>query len=201
MSTKRTGGLGKDRTKGVYFRSLGWVCEAGSYKQPKFYLGREEQEAERRNLRLEQLWRCVVEKWEKGPALETTFLEDFVLWQRGERPAWNTVLLDAARAVAKGETTYFVPRPTGRFIDELGEERVFPMGVPEYADYLANLNRDFPAILFRAEDEEAHSKAQVFYAEQFQGHHMQARRIATLLEAPVAEAPHERLHHALDAYI
>jgi len=201
MTTKRTGGLGKDRKKGVFFRSLGWLCEEGRYKQPKFYLGREEQEAERRNLRLEQLWRCVVEKWEKGPALETTFLEDFVLWQKGERPAWNGVLLDAARALAKGENAYFVPRPTGKHIDELGEERFFPMSVAEYADYLSKLNLEFPLILFRAEDEEAHSQAQTFYAEEFRGHHRQARRIATLLETPVPEAPHERLHHALDAYI
>jgi hypothetical protein len=201
MATKRAGGLGRDRNKGVYFRSLGHVCEAGRYRQPKFYLGRDEQEAERRNLRLEQLWRCVEQKWERGPALETTFMEDFVLWQKGERPAWSALLLDAARAVAKGETTYFVPRPTARHIDERGEERFFPMMETEYAEYLARLNRDFPVVTFRAADEEAYAKAQAFYARRFQDHHQQAQLLGSLLDAPVPEAPHERLHHALDAYI
>jgi hypothetical protein len=201
MATKKAGGLGKDRNKGVYFRSLGFVCEEGRYKQPKFYLGRDQQEAERRNLRLEQLWRCVVQKWERGPALETTFMEEFVLWKKGERPAWNDLLLDAARAVARGETTYFVPRPTARHFNGRGEERFEPMMDTEYAEWLAQLNRDFPAVTFRAADEEAYAKAQAFYAGQFQDHHEQARRVASLLDAPVPEAPHERLHHALDAYI
>ena len=62
MATKKAGELGKDQNKGVYFRSLGFVCEAGRYKQPKFYLGRDEKEAECRNLRLEHFWRCVEQK-------------------------------------------------------------------------------------------------------------------------------------------
>src|SRR5262249_33602194 len=45
MATKRDGGLGWDQKKGVYFRSLGYVCEAGRYTQPKFYLGRDEPDA------------------------------------------------------------------------------------------------------------------------------------------------------------
>lgn len=201
MATKRDGGLGWDQRKGLYFRALGFVCEAGCYKQPKFYLGRDEQEAERRNRRLEQLWRCVKEKWERGPVLETTFMDDFVLWQKGERPAWNAVLLDAARAVARGETTYLVPRPTASHIDGRREERFVPMIDTEYAEYLARLNHEFPVVTFRAADQEAYAKAQAFYAQQFQDHHHQARRVRGLLDSPVPEAPHERLHHALDAYI
>lgn len=85
MATKKVGGLTRDERKGLYVRSLGWSWQDGCCKQPKFYLGRDKSEAERRNLRLEQLWRCVVEKWEKGPALETTLLGDIVLWQKGER--------------------------------------------------------------------------------------------------------------------
>ena len=200
MATKKPGGLALDNKKG-YVRSLGEVYTNGRYSQPKFYLGRDEAEAERRNLRLEQFWRCVEEKWEKSPALQTTFMEDIVLWQKGDRPAWNAVLLKAARAVAKGETTYFVPRPTAKHLDERGEDRHFPMIDTEYAEYIARLNRDFPVVTFRAEDQEAYSKAQAFYAQQFQDHHQQARRVSGLLESPVPEAPHERLHHALDAYI
>ena len=201
MATKTPGGLGKDQHKGLFFRSLGWLCERGRYKQPKFYLGRDEQEANRRNLRLEQLWRCLLEKWHRAPPLETTFMEDFVLWQKGERLVWNPVLLGAARAISKGETTYLMPRPTARHLDEHGEERLLPMLDTEYATYMAQLNCDFPVIIFRPEDEAAYSNAQTFYAQQFQHHHEQARHVAGLLAAPVPELPHERLHHALDAYI
>ncbi len=204
MATKKPGGLALDEKKG-YVRSLGEVYTKGRYSQPRFYLGWDGAEAERRNLRLEQFWRCVKEKWARGPALQTTFMEDFVLWEKGERPHWNTLLLDAARAVAKGETTYFVPGPTARPIDERrrfrGEERYFPMFETEYAEYLALLNRDFPVVTFRAEDKEAYSKAQAIYASRFQEQHQEVRRIAGLLDDPVPEAPHERLHHALGAYI
>ena len=63
MATKKAGGLTPDRKKG-YVRSLGWVINADRYTQPKFYLGWDVTEAERRNLRLERLWRCVNEQWE-----------------------------------------------------------------------------------------------------------------------------------------
>lgn len=59
----------------------------------------------------------------------------------------------------------------------------------EYSEYLARLNRDFPAVTFRAGDEGAYAKAQEFLARQFQAHHQQARQVAALLDAPVPEAP------------
>ncbi|MCC6418790.1 MAG: hypothetical protein IT429_11195, partial [Gemmataceae bacterium] len=140
MATKKPGGLTLDEKKG-YVRSLGYEFKQGRYPQPKFYLGGDEAEAERRNLRLEQFWRCVEEKWEKGPALQTTFMEDIVLWEKGERAVWNNTLLAAARCVARGESTYFVPRP----ISSPGNGAQ-PMLDTEYAHYLADLNREFPVI-------------------------------------------------------
>ncbi len=65
MATKRAGGLPWDRKKNAYVRSLGWLKREGHFSQPKFYLGRDQAEAERRNLRLEQLWQSVVEMWEE----------------------------------------------------------------------------------------------------------------------------------------
>ena len=47
MATKQKGGIGKDVNKGTYFRSLGWLPDdRGGFKQPKFWLGRDQAEAE-----------------------------------------------------------------------------------------------------------------------------------------------------------
>ncbi len=47
--------------KGNYKRDLGWTAEG---KQPRFYLGRDKAQAEKRAMMLERLWELVEARWE-----------------------------------------------------------------------------------------------------------------------------------------
>src|SRR6266852_9620729 len=49
------------RRQGNYKRDLGWTAEG---KQPRFYLGRDKAQAEKRALKLERLWELVEARWE-----------------------------------------------------------------------------------------------------------------------------------------
>ena len=59
-ATKNT--LGRDK-RGLFVRNLGWKRTAKGYAQQKFYLGRDEAQAEIASRKLEQLWEAVCARW------------------------------------------------------------------------------------------------------------------------------------------
>src|SRR5689334_1269257 len=135
-TSKKSGGLTYDTKKKHYVRSLGWVEKEGAFTQPKFYLGPKLDEAETRNQRLEQLWRSVVESYDEAVKIYRDAGHeppDAPLWKRA---AWRGDLLDAARALAKGETTLTVRRPEG-------------MEAADFVLHVARLNKYHPTVLFR----------------------------------------------------
>ena len=63
MSLRRRKELKPDNN-GRYYRNLGWEHnETGRYIQPKFWLGKDPVQANRRCQRLEELWERVEELW------------------------------------------------------------------------------------------------------------------------------------------
>jgi hypothetical protein len=107
--------------KGNYKRDLGWTAEG---KQPRFYLGREKAQAEKRALKLERLWELVEDRWgslrQEHAVLEEKWRQEVergewrddketlegvrVEWRRLlERPCWDSVTLAIADAIRKGE--------------------------------------------------------------------------------------------------
>ena len=87
---------------GAFVRNIGWKRTASGYAQHKFHLGRDEAKATLANLRLEQLWREVVGRWER---------ENFDQLSPTDRPVWDEVTLAVAEAVRKGERVARVPLP------------------------------------------------------------------------------------------
>ena len=63
MSLRRRKELKPD-SNGRYYRNLGWEQnETGRHIQPKFWLGKDPVQANRRCQRLEELWERVEELW------------------------------------------------------------------------------------------------------------------------------------------
>jgi hypothetical protein len=96
--------LGRD-TEGRYRRYLGWKLGNGPRPiQHLFRLGRDEKEARRRNMRLEQLWECVVDLWKLHKRNGTT---------NEPSPLWNDYSLAIGQAIAWGEESCTLTPPPG----------------------------------------------------------------------------------------
>ncbi|MDB5342015.1 MAG: hypothetical protein JWP89_392 [Schlesneria sp.] len=83
----------KPDARGNYTRNIGWIrSKAGNVIQPKFNLGTDRKEAERRERKLRELW------------------GDFEKTCQERRPLWPDGLLEVAMRVAKGAINIPVPR-------------------------------------------------------------------------------------------
>src|SRR5262249_61873620 len=96
--------LGRD-PEGRYRRYIGWKLGNGTRPiQHLFRLGRDGAEAQRRNMRLERLWECVVDLWK--------------LHKRNGRtdepsPLWDDYTLAIGQAIAWGEEVCTLTPPPG----------------------------------------------------------------------------------------
>jgi hypothetical protein len=175
--------LGRD-TEGRYRRYLGWKQGNGRLVQHLFRLGRDKEQAERRNGRLEELWRCV-------EARHRRLRDD----NQTTDPAalWDDVTLSIGAAVARGETACTVALPPG----------VEGTPAEQQLLWLYMLQRDFPGFTLRLPDTANVGPA----VENLMARAEKAERGADL-EAKIfravavasAPAPGQTLHQALDAF-
>jgi len=120
----RSGRLAKPDKQGHYARQLGWkMNSSGKRVQHKFRLGRDRQQAERRDDRLRQLWETIERETTTGDAL------------------WNDVTLEIAKQIAKGSDTICLAPLT----DDESASR--------YADRLQRTQNEFSFLRFVPSDE------------------------------------------------
>jgi hypothetical protein len=84
--------------KGYFYRNLGWLLRDDGQRgaQPKFLLGRDEQQATDRLRRLERMWQCVEQTFEPSKS--------------SDKPTWDSRTLDIAKAIGRGDYEYRLRR-------------------------------------------------------------------------------------------
>jgi DNA-binding CsgD family transcriptional regulator len=134
---KRTQTLKRDG-KGYLYRNLGWFPRDDGQPgtQPKFLLGRDEDQAVERLHRLERLWELVEQHHEPS---------------QPSKPAWDDTTLPIAKAISRGEHTFRLPRQNLPGEDEEDKARADA----DYAGYLRRMQDAYPVITFIPEDAEA----------------------------------------------
>ncbi len=160
-------------TSGQYERTLGWLGLTDEKPtRPKFYLGRDEASARARSAKLETMWASIEN-----------------LYADHTKARWGEYL-DIAKAVAKGETVYSVPR-------------WFFGGGETYLHHLCKLANLFPVIQFVPGDAEhlasgveAHQTA-IAKAEQEIAKRQKILKVAGAKAVPTGGPA---LHEALDAF-
>jgi hypothetical protein len=118
------------------------------FTQPKFYLGRDLSKATLANLRLEQLWEQVKNRWVRDNEIPV-FDEDRQEWIRhreSEQPIWDEVTLTIAQAIIKGETTAHI-KPSADLLELADDAEVMTC-------WLQQLQSDFPMIRLELVDKE-----------------------------------------------
>jgi hypothetical protein len=204
--------------KGNYKRDLGWTAEG---KQPRFYLGRDKAQAEKRALKLERLWELVEARWEslrqRHAVLEEKWRQEVERgewrddmetlegvradWRRLlERPCWDSVTLAIADAIRKGEPVCTLDHGEHfkSSVDWGKGEIVCQDSSPEaHLAWLRELQEAFPIITLKLADEKKYDEGVGQAQKQQRAFQRLADRQASLA------APREdtrRLHAALDAY-
>jgi hypothetical protein len=167
--------LGQD-SEGRYRRSLGWKVGNGNRMvQHLFRLGRDQQEAQRRNMRLERLWECVVALWKLHRANGKT---------DATSPVWDDYTLSIGQAIAHGEEDCILTAPPG----------VQP-GIA--LEWLAVMRQWYPVIPLRLREEV--TRAGVEELERRRSADT-GRQLADLALAGAGVAVGGSLHQALEAY-
>jgi hypothetical protein len=205
-------------SKGNYKRDLGWTREG---RQPRFYLGRDKTQAERRSMKLERLWELVEARWEserqRYAILEekwqqeaargeweddrTTLERMRVEWQEQlERPCWDSVTLAIVDAIRKGEQVCVLDH--GEHIKDSvdwdkGEVRWQDKSPEAQLEWLRELQQAFPIITLKLADEGKYLAGVDQAARRQRTYQKLADRQADLA-APREDA--QRLHAALTAY-
>lgn len=183
MAKKET--IGQD-SAGRYRRRIGNVVTAsGKIDQQTFRLGRDEEDAKAANLRLEQLWECVVKRWKKLKSEQAT---------NDPCPLWDELTLSIGRAIAAGQTSCELPPVPGT--EGLPITPAFAM---VQALRLAQTQKDFPMIALTLPESTvtAATAAEEKRASVFQQQLDQTRETLTALgKAPSGHG----LHEALDSY-
>lgn len=174
-----------DPTHGLYHRTLGMKPDGG---KPKFWLGDKEDVAQKRTERLELLW-SQIEADHENMTEDGTYTDwvENVTFIKPPRPYWNDLLLAAARAIAKGEMTFALPR----------KDSWSPY---HYALTLARMQSRFPAIQFVPVKE-----AESFHQTGVEVHKMQAELKIQEARQTIAlvsgQTSGQTWHEALDAYV
>jgi len=151
--------------------------------QPRFYLGYKKDAAEVAALRIEQLWKQVKDNQHVIFASIEMDFGTSKLDGKPPRPLWSPLTLDMAFAIAKGATTFQVPRRHAK-------QRNL-----DYVKYLADLRRAFPVIQLEAEEEEAFASGQAEALRNVEN----ARAVAKMMEIETGTG--QTLHQAFDDYI
>jgi len=179
MPLRRRKGLKPDNN-GRYYRNLGWERdrETGEYSQPKFWLGKDDIQADRRCQRLEELWEKVEELWATG--------------SRGacDRPVWDAFTLHVAKQLARGEWQVAV--------EWNGESPA------AYAQKLNTLASRYPCLQFIPEDNTRYIAGQLYNEQITDASVTQvlgaARELGYAARAPIYDGQ-GTIHQAFDAYI
>lgn len=123
-------------TRGTYRRELGWKeTTPGEYRQHAFHLGRDRAEALIRSIRLEQVWECVVKRWQRD--------------HMTPRPLWEHDSLAIALAVAKGEQQVQIETTCEH-----------PVPAHTVVAYLYQLRKDFPMIGINLDNADVQERGQ-----------------------------------------
>jgi len=165
---------------GRYYRNLGWGRdqETGGHSQPKFWLGKDLVQADRRCQRLEELWERVEELWTTG--------------NRGanDRPAWDTFTLRVAKQLARGEwqvaVTWHGESPAA------------------YAQKLNTLAARYPCLQFVPEDNARYIAGQLYNEQVIDASVADALGAAKEMGYAAGAPIHDgqgTLHQAFDAYV
>jgi hypothetical protein len=204
--------------KGNYKRDLGWTPDG---KQPRFYLGRDKAQAEKRAMKLERLWELVEARWEglrqhhalleekwrqeveRGewqddmPTLEAVRAESRLLV---EAPRWDSVTLAIAAAIRTGEQVCVLDHRE-HFEDSVDWEKgkiVMYLHSPDgQLAWLRRLQQEFPIITLKLADEDVYKQGVDKAASRQRLFQKLADREANLA-APKEDT--QRLHAVLDAY-
>src|SRR5436190_2088307 len=92
--------------RGTYRRDLGWEeAEAGTFRQHRFYLGKDEGEAARRAGLLEQVWAGAERVWEFWKEQREVSMISRT------RHLWDEATLAVAMSVARGEAEIVIDVP------------------------------------------------------------------------------------------
>jgi hypothetical protein len=161
---------------GLFVRNIGWKATTSGYAQHKFYLGRDQQQAQIISLMLERLWERVT----------TCYFATDECYRTGQRPAWDEATLAIAEAIRQGASVAYVPLPK-----HLHEQ---PNDGLDVAFWIADFRRDFPDLRIELQDRDAYRQAQNADREAF---HQPPRPRLGLLGETAADA---HLHQALDDY-
>jgi hypothetical protein len=165
-------------SNGLFVRNLGWkVTPKGGYVQHKFYLGRDEPRARLANLRLEQLWDEVSQRWER---------EKEIALYPTDRPVWDEITLPIAEAVRNGDAVARISLPVP-----------FSAMVPEsplIGDWLDKLQSDITVVKIEVRDETVQQHSEAFLKRQGQRLLEMGQRMLH------KQAGGETLHAALDRY-
>ena len=175
--------VGRD-TEGRYRRYLGWKQGNGRLVQHLFRLGRDKEQAERRNRRLEELWACVEAR--HGRLRDNNETTDATA-------RWDEVTLSIGAAVARGENVCTVALPS--WVEGKPTEQQLL--------WLYLLQRDFPGFTLRLPDTASVGptvKSLMDRAEKVeQGAALEAQIFRAVAGAS-APASGQTLHQALDAF-
>ena len=165
--------LGKD-ARGNHVRNLGWkLTETGSRVQQRYYLGKDSEEAHRRNARLEELW-AVIEGEAESP----------------QSAIWTDTTLQIGMAVGGGEVVCHLAPPLPLEGDD--DFRAYAYLVEQYA-------KKYRMIAVLPADAEAYQRGKGIGDERKR----EVVRIGRDVfgEANVLEAETRTLHEAIDDYI
>jgi integrase len=180
MGRKET--LGQD-SEGRYRRYIGYKNgNGGKMIQHLFRLGRDEAAAKTANVRLEQLWECVVARWRRLKGEGKT---------DEPSPVWDDTTLAIGHAIAKGEDSLTL-QP---LIPSLAGDRA---GAYLEALRLVELQKDFPVIVLRLP--ESVEERAVSFATPKPIPKDDREILATLGQPRQPKDSGQRLHQALDAY-
>lgn len=165
--------LGTD-ARGNHVRNLGWkLTEAGGRVQQRYYLGKDPEEARRRNARLEELW-SVIEGEADSP----------------KSAVWTDTTLQIGMAVGGGEAVCHLAPPL--LLDGDDDYRAYAYLVEQYA-------KKYRMIAVLPADTEAYQRGKGVSDERKR----EVVRIGRDVfgEANVLEAETRTLHEAIDDYI
>ena len=160
-------------TRGNFVRNLGWKLIGSGRSQQRFYLGKDVDEASRRNARLQELWAVIAHEAETPQAA-----------------LWSDTTLQIGKAVSNGETVCHLAPPLSINDDE--DCRAYAYLVDQYA-------RKYRMIAVLPADTEAYQRGKGITDEKKREVVRIGRDVFS--EVNILESETRSLHEAIDDYI
>jgi hypothetical protein len=175
----------KRDSKGYLYRNLGWFSqEDGQHAtQPKFLLGRDEDQAIERLRRLERMWELVEQNFEAS--------------ELSKKPTWEDETLRIAKAISRGEHIYYLRRQN--LPGKEGEDAAHADA--DYAGYLRAMQDAYPVVTFIPDDAEAFQNGVRKNLEIAESKQFLADEFAKDARQPSVRDMRETLHKAINAFV